>query len=109
MSDVTATKFARKTGPINSRVAATKYEPNRVSRKAAVAVFLLNNEGEWFDAQTFNDVGGRAGDRRMRELRQDGWKIETRQKPGASNVYQHRLAKAPAKKVQAAFIAKTKV
>jgi hypothetical protein len=96
-----SSKFARTNGPVNSKVAAANYEPVRVSRKAAVAVFLLDHIGEWFDASVFNEVGGRAGDRRMRELRADGWKIETRR--AAGNVYQHRLAKAPAKKVQTAY------
>jgi hypothetical protein len=96
-----SSKFARINGPVNSKVAAANYEPVRVTRKTAVAVFLLDHVGEWFNASVFNEVGGRAGDRRMRELRSDGWKIETRRVAG--NTYQHRLAKAPAKKTQALY------
>jgi hypothetical protein len=106
---VSASRFARAAGPATSISAAAVYEPVRNTRKTAVANYLLEHEGEWIDAATFNDVGGRAGDRRMRELRQDGWKIETRRVAG--NSYQHRLAKAPAKKVQSQYrtVAKAKV
>lgn len=98
---MTATRFARANGPLNSITAAHRYEPTRNTNKTVVANYLLDREGEWISAATFNDIGGRAGDRRMRELRQDGWHIETRNVGGSS--YQHRLAKAPPKRVQALY------
>lgn len=97
------TKFARTNGPINSIDAAVAYEPVRNTRKTIVANYLLDHIGEWIDAETFNEIGGRAGDRRMRELRQDGWQIETRLSPSQFRAYQHRLIKVPAKKVQALY------
>lgn len=103
---MSATRFARANGPASSIAAAVAYEPTRNTNKTVIANYLLDHEGQWIDAATFNDIGGRAGDRRMRELRQDGWKIETR-RVGA-NTYQHRLVTAPAKKVQANYRKVTK-
>lgn len=90
-------RFARANGPATSIAAALTYEPTRNTRKSVVANYLLDHVGEWINADTFNTIGGRAGDRRMRELRQDGWNIETRRSSG--NTYQHRLVKSPIKKV----------
>lgn len=103
---MSATKFARANGPATSKTAAAVYEPTRMTRKAAVANYLLDHVGEWTTASTFNIIGGRAGDRRMRELRQDGWRIETRRQ--ADNVFEHRLVKAPTKAVQAQYRTVTK-
>lgn len=100
---MTATKFAHANGPRSSISAALMYEPTRDTRKTIVANYLLDHQGEWIDASTFNDIAGRAGDRRMRELRQDGWNIDTRVSPLGGRVYQHRLVKAPAKYVQALY------
>lgn len=105
--EVTANKFARSAGPVSSINAAIAYEPTRHTNKTIVANYLLDHAGEWIPASTFNDIAGRAGDRRMRELRQDGWEIETRR--AAGNLYEHRLVKPPAKKVQAQFRKVTKV
>lgn len=55
---------------------------------------LRQAQGAWVDAPDLAtpEVGGFGGTRRMRELRQMGWDIETRQKPGDPNVWQHRLS-----------------
>lgn len=79
--------------PENSHVAAEQIEPTRGTKRAQVLDALRVAKGEWVDAPSLatEDVGGFGGTRRMRELRDMGWNIETRQKPGVTNVWQHRL------------------
>lgn len=85
--------IARTNDPINSHVAAEQIEPTRGSKRAAVLDYLRQHMDDWVDAPGLatQDVGGFGGTRRMRELRQMGWNIETRQKPNSPNTWQHRL------------------
>ena len=64
-----------------------------LSRKEQVLHRLEANRGEWVDGvELANEVvGGSEGLKRLRELRDDGWLIQKRQKPG-SDQYQYRLA-----------------
>ncbi len=60
-----------------------------------VATLLLDHVGIWLDAERFDRIA-KSGERRMRELRDNyDWPIEIRDKPGAINVYQHRLTGPP--------------
>lgn len=86
-------QFFRASDPDSSREAAQRYEPKRETAKARVLDYLRARVLMWVDAPelTTPEVGGFAGTRRLRELRDDGWPIETRPKPGATNLWQHRL------------------
>lgn len=79
--------------PASAHVAAERYEPKRDSAKGRVLAYLRERIGQWVDAPelTRPEVGGFAGTRRLRELRDVGWPIETRPKPDATNTWQHRL------------------
>lgn len=79
--------------PANSHLAAERIEPMRGTRRAQVLDSLRAAKGQWVDAPNLatEEVGGFGGTRRMRELRDMGWDIETRPKPGATNTWQHRL------------------
>lgn len=79
--------------PETSKEAAERYEPKRDTAKGRVLVYLQARIGQWVDAPelTTEAVGGFAGTRRLRELREQGWPIDTRPKPGAENTWQHRL------------------
>lgn len=85
--------LVRNSDPATSAEAAERYEPRRETAKARVLDYLRERAGQWVDAVdlTRPEVGGFAGTRRMRELRDGGWPIETRPKPGESNTWQHRL------------------
>lgn len=80
--------------PLNSHVAERASAPARGSKREAVLAYLQGRKGDWVDAPELAtpEVGGFAGTRRLRELRDMGWDIETRQKPGSATVWQHRLA-----------------
>lgn len=82
-----------KDDPENSHVAAQRIEPTRGSKRAQVLDHLRQRMGQWVDAPDLatEEVGGFGGTRRMRELRDMGWNIETRPKPGTTNTWQHRL------------------
>ena len=83
----------RTSDPDTSKEAAQRYEPKRDTAKARVLEYLRARPRMWVDAPelTSPEVGGFAGTRRLRELRDDGWPIETQPKPGATNTWQHRL------------------
>jgi hypothetical protein len=90
--------MVRKDDPPTAHQAISSYQPNLKTRKGAVAQYLIRHLGQWIDAPTFahEDVGGFAGTRRLRELREDhGWPISTREKPGHPNLWQHRLDEMP--------------
>lgn len=63
-----------------------------LSRKAQVRAFLIDHLGEWVDGVELanEQVGGSEGLKRLRELRDEGYLIQKRQKPG-SDQYQYRL------------------
>lgn len=83
----------RRSDPETAHEAARRYEPKRESAKGRVLAHLRVHQDQWVEAVllTAPDIGGFAGTRRLRELRDDGWPIETRPKPGTTNVWQHRL------------------
>lgn len=85
--------IVRNADPSTAHVAAARFQPKRDSAKGRVLAYLQARLGEWVDAPelTAREVGGFAGTRRMRELREVGWPIETRPHPDGSNVWQHRL------------------
>ena len=74
--------------PANSHIAAALVEPSRGSKRAAV-LDLLRQSG-WVSAERLREVGGGQGDRRMRELRQMGYKIEARP-TGSGTSWEYRL------------------
>jgi len=92
-----AREFVRQDDPDTSHQAMALYEPKRGTAKGRVLFYLREHLGEWVDAPAFHqpEVGGFAGTRRLRELREDGWPIETRPKPGSENTWQHRLIEDP--------------
>jgi hypothetical protein len=94
-----AVRLAESAGPSTSRQAATIYSrTHRKTRLGKVAEFLLNNPGQWLDAVRFatDEVGGFAGTRRLRELREDfHWPISTRRDPERTTSWQHRLDYVP--------------
>lgn len=93
-------RLARSEDSTTAKDAATAYVAARAhkTRLGKVAKYLIDNVGLWIDAVDFTDseVGGFAGTRRLRELREEyGWKIETRRKPGSATAWQHRLTELP--------------
>lgn len=92
-------KFRRNDDPPNSHEAIKAYEPYRETAKGRVLDLLVKNLGTWLDNTDFarEEVGGFAGTRRLRELREEAdenglwYCIETRRKPGTKSVWQHRL------------------
>lgn len=81
--------------PWSSHVAASRIEPVRGTRKAAVLVALREARGGWVDGSSIAtaEVGGSEGLRRLRELREaDGWPIERRPSPSSATSWQYRLA-----------------
>lgn len=66
--------------------------PKPGTRKAKVLQYLIDHE--WAPVWEINtpEVGGTSGDRRLRELREDGWDIESRPTKGRSSNIEHRLA-----------------
>lgn len=90
--------LVRSDDPETSHRAIQNYEPKLKTAKGRVAQMLLDNLGQWIDAPRFTvkEIGGFAGTRRLRELREaHGWNIETREKHDGSNTWQHRLAELP--------------
>lgn len=85
--------LVRHDDPANAHQAIENYEPRRNTAKARVLACLRSRRGEWIDAVEFTapEIGGFAGTRRLRELREAGCPIETRPSPGQPNVWQHRL------------------
>jgi len=94
-------RLARTDDPGVSHEAIKTYSRTRYkTRLGQVAALLLNNIGVWIDAVRFanEEVGGFAGTRRLRELREEyGWKIETRKHPDPNkpNTHQHCLVEMP--------------
>ena len=78
--------------PESSHVAAGLVEPKRGTRRANVLDVLWEAQGKWVDGSVLvqPDIGGMEGTRRLRELRQLGWEIDQRPKPG-STMWQYRL------------------
>ena len=63
-----------------------------LSRRDQVLTYLKQNLGQWVDGVEMSNerVGGSEGLKRLRELREAGYLIQKRQKPGADQ-YQYRL------------------
>jgi hypothetical protein len=92
-------RLARTDDPGTSHEAIKTYSRTRYrTRLGKVADYLVNHLGQWVDAVHFTDdeVGGFAGTRRLRELREDyGWDVVTRQHPDKPNTWQHMLRTMP--------------
>lgn len=94
-------RLARSDDPRAAREAAKVYSRTRYkTRLGKVADLLMNNVGVWINAVRFADeeVGGFAGTRRLRELREEyGWDIQTRKHPDPNkpNTHQHCLMSMP--------------
>lgn len=93
LKDIKARALVRKDDPETAHEAIERYEPKRDTAKGRVLAYLRERAGQWVDAPelTAQEVGGFAGTRRLRELRDAGYPIETRPHPAAENTWQHRL------------------
>lgn len=65
--------------PQASITAAHEAHARRATKRSAVLMLLLRHCGGWVARDEVRAVGGDSGDRRVRELRQDGWPIEISQ------------------------------
>jgi hypothetical protein len=85
--------IVRTIDPPTAHEAARRIQPKRGTAKARVLDYLRRCAPEWVDAPELTDsvVGGSEGLRRVRELRQEGWEIETRPAPGSQTAWQYRL------------------
>ena len=83
-----AAPLARRSDPVTSHVGAAIIEPKRSTRKGQVLAALRS--GSWVPGYELctNECGGSEGLRRLRELRAEGWLIETR---FVEDVAQYRL------------------
>lgn len=70
--------------------------------KGRVANHLVTNAKQWIDSAELRQFG-LSGDRRLRELRDEGWMIKTRRNPEAPTQFQHMLSRVPAKKIIAQY------
>lgn len=99
VKDSDAGRLAGPEGSETSVEAARTYaRSHRKTRLGKVAEYLLDHPGEWLDAVRFasDEVGGFAGTRRLRELREDyHWPISTRRHPDKVSTWQHRLDYVP--------------
>lgn len=66
--------------PQASIAAAHEAHERRATKRSAVLMLLLALNGAWISRDRIREVGGDSGDRRVRELRQDGWPIEIQQR-----------------------------
>lgn len=67
---------------------------NKITRKDAVLELLMKNINVWIDGPRIAspEVGGSEGLKRLRELREEGHKIENRRHPNKDrDVWQYRL------------------
>ena len=64
------------------------------TRKQQVLIYLQTHRGQWVDGPTLatESIGGSEGLKRLRELRLEGYAIETRKHPDpARDIWQYRL------------------
>lgn len=87
----------RRDDPPPAREGAARIEPKRGTRKALV-LGMLRRAAEagpavWVDGAVLTQpsCGGSEGLRRLRELRRDGWGIESRPHPDSQTAFQYRL------------------
>ena len=70
----------RNSDPANSIIAALEASKRMSTARLKVLVHLLANNGRWVSRNEIREAGGDSGDRRVRELRDEGnWPIETEQ------------------------------
>ena len=72
-----------------------------MSNKSTLAKFLVENPKQWLDTNTINEVAGKGGTARLRELRADGWPIKTQR---TGNKFSYQLTRVPAKAKIAALV-----
>ena len=65
--------------PVNSVLAALEHHDRRPTQLSSVLRLLIDRSPEWIGRGEVRKAGGDQGDRRVRELRQRNWPIETRQ------------------------------
>lgn len=70
--------------PAASIAAAREFMARRATKRGAVLELLLDRHDHWVIRAEIRSVGGDSGDRRVRELRQDGWPIEIAQQTDKS-------------------------
>lgn len=83
----TTPKKSNYSGPVYSELdpqqsvdAAIEHAERRDTKRGAVLMMLINRNGLWQTRSRIRAVGGDSGDRRVRELRdQGGWPIEIKQ------------------------------
>lgn len=72
--------------------------------KGTIAKHLVENQKQWIDSSVFTQIGGLNGDRRLRELRAEGWSIKSRRNPESPRNFQYTLTRVPAKRVVAQYV-----
>lgn len=83
--------------PPSSQLAARRVHPTTSKRRAQVLAALQAAKGGWVpgDALHTAEVGGSEGLRRLRELANDGWRINKRPAPGKPTSWDYRLVEEP--------------
>jgi hypothetical protein len=83
-----ASPLVRKSDPVTSHIGAGIIEPKRSTRKGQVLAVL--RASDWVSGHDLctHECGGSEGLRRLRELRAEGWPVETR---FVGDVAQYRL------------------
>lgn len=79
--------------PMNSHVAAERFEPKRGTRNAQVLEVLLAADGGWIDGNSIatEAVGGAEGRRRARDLRKLGWPVICEPDPASETAWRYRM------------------
>jgi hypothetical protein len=87
----------RRSDPWTSHAAKARIQPTRESKRGRCLTLLQQHAGEWVAGHVFTapDVGGSEGLRRLRELRQMGWAVERKPKPGNVTEWLYRLPDTP--------------
>lgn len=92
-----ARALARRDGPATSKLAAQMVAPKVGTRKSNVLAELRRASPEFISGDRLSTphIGGAQGLKRLRELRADGWPVETRPPPDGDGTWLYRLRPEP--------------
>jgi hypothetical protein len=68
--------------PANSIRAFEEFAARRDTKTVRMLEYMLKIPGVWIEREVVRQVAGDSGDRRYRELRQNGWPVEIQQQRG---------------------------